>query len=270
MVGDEFLAKEILRHGAYVCLRPTTPGSVGALVQAPIENLVQRLGLQNEFNPDGAPPQEAIAFLRRQAATPRDIPDDGVLRADWVIHVASKTSDPVMSFCVQTRALLEPHATVRILAGVVRPRNYTGGAMENWAYARAVVQRPGTEMPNAFLVPVSKTTDWWRKDWMERHTYFLPRYGDEGRMVAEGHALAGEAGITCILRRSFHALEQPAPEGSYDFVTYFECADADIPVFHSVCANLRDVTRNPEWKFVVEGPTWHGRRVPTWQDLFTT
>jgi hypothetical protein len=50
---------------------------------------------------------------------------------------------------------------------------------------------------------------------------------------------------------------------------YFECADADVPTFHQVCASLRDVARNPEWKFVREGPTWHGRRVAGWPDLFT-
>ena len=36
-----------------------------------------------------------------------------------------------------------------------------------------------------------------------------------------------------------------------------------MPVFHQVCAALRDVERNPEWQFVREGPTWHGRRVPS-------
>ncbi len=268
MVGDEFLAREVLRHGAYLCLQPKGSSAQRALADAPIEDLARRLGLQNEFNAAGSPPQEAIAFLRRQAAKPGHIPDDGLLRADCVIHVASKSSDPVMSFCVQVRAMMEPHATIRILSGVVRPRNYTGAAMEKWAYARAVVQQPGTTMPNAFLIPMSKTADWWRKDWMERHTYFLPRYDDRGRMVAEGHALAGEAAIPRLLRRNYHALAQPAPDGEYDFVTYFECADADIPVFQAVCANLRDVMRNPEWKFVLEGPTWHGRRVPTWRDLF--
>jgi len=42
-----------------------------------------------------------------------------------------------------------------------------------------------------------------------------------------------------------------------------------VPVFHQVCAALRNITRNPEWRFVREGPTWHGRRVPAWERLFT-
>ena len=66
---------------------------------------------------------------------------------------------------------------------------------------RAVLQQPGAAAPNAFLVPMSKTAAWWQKDWMERHTYFLPRY-DAGRRVAEGHALASSAGIASLMRRT--------------------------------------------------------------------
>jgi hypothetical protein len=62
-------------------------------------------------------------------------------------------------------------------------------------------------------------------------------------------------------------LTEPAPAGAYDFITYFECSDADLPIFHQVCAALRDVTRNPEWRFVREGPTWQGRRVASWPEL---
>jgi hypothetical protein len=115
---------------------------------------------------------------------------------------------------------------------------------------------------------MSKTADWWKKDWMERHTYFLPRYDDAGRMVNEGHALASAAGIACLMRRTYKHETEPAPAGAYDFITYFECADADVPTFHEVCAALRDVTKNPEWRFVREGPTWQGRRVATWAELF--
>jgi hypothetical protein len=60
-----------------------------------------------------------------------------------------------------------------------------------------------------------------------------------------------------------------SPQGRVpDFITYFECADADVPVFHDVRDALRDVTRNPEWAFVREGPTRHGRRTATWAGLF--
>jgi hypothetical protein len=154
------------------------------------------------------------------------------------------------------------------LGGVVRPLSFTGGAMFNFAYAHRVMQQPGSVMPNAFLVPMSKSEAWWVKGWMERHTYFLPRYDDAGRMVHEGHALAAAAGVPCLLRRTYKSAREPAPAGEYDFLTYFECADEDVRTFHDVHAALRDVSRNPEWRFVREGPMWHGRRVATWAELF--
>jgi len=269
MTGDEFLAREVLGHGAYLCGRRVDGGDVRSAGAGGIAALAERLGLRNEFEPGDPAVRESIAFLRRHGASAGDIDDADVLGADWVIHVASRRREAVAELVGEVLRLLAPAARVRILAGEIRPRNYTGAAMDKWAYGRQVVQQPGPVMPNAFLVPMSKTAAWWRKDWMERHTYFLPRYDDHGRMVNEGHALATEAGIAHLLRRTYRHAVEPAPAGEYDFVTYFECSDAGVPVFHQVCAALRDVKRNPEWQFVREGPTWHGRRVPSWEALFT-
>ncbi len=269
MVSDEFLASQILGHGAYLCLRAPEGSDLGRAAAAPVGALAERLGLSNEFEPREAPPADSIAFLRRQGATPADLADEGLFRADWVVHVAARRPDAIADFCATITRLLSPAIRIHVLSGVTKPRNYTGAAMNNWAYERRVLQQPGRVTPNAFLVPLSKTAAWWRKDWMERHTYFLPRYDDEGRMLSEGHALAAEAGIPCLLRRTYQSPTHPAPEGEYDFLNYFECADRDVPTFHQVCAALRDVTRNPEWRFVREGPTWQGRRVAVWKELFT-
>jgi hypothetical protein len=266
--ADEVGTQEILGYGAYLCLRRTDAGAAGTAGAARVAALAERLGLKNEFDAGATPPRESIAFLRRHGATPADIADEELLQADAVIHVASKRPEVIPEFCGEASRLFSPTARVRVLHGVVRPKSYTSAAMDKWAYAHAVVQQPGVVMPNAFLVPLSKTADWWRKDWMERHTYFLPRYDDEGRMINEGHALATAAGIPCLLRRTYRSPTQPAADGEYDFVTYFECADADVPTFHQVCAALRDTKRNPEWRFVREGPTWHGRRVASAEALF--
>jgi hypothetical protein len=51
---------------------------------------------------------------------------------------------------------------------------------------------------------------------MERHTYFLPRYDDSGRLLSEGHGLASEAGIARIMRRFYTQIEHPAPPGTDD------------------------------------------------------
>jgi len=267
MTTEDFLSHEILGHGAYLCLRRSGGGDTREAA-ASVGALASRLGLVNEFDPRGAPPSESIAFLRRVGATSADVDDPGLLHADAVIHVASKRADAMTELCAEAPRLLSRVASVRLLRGVVRPKNYTSTAKNNWAYARAVVQRPGPAMPNAFIVPLNKTPEWWRKDWMERHTYFLPRYDEQGRMVNEGHALATAAGIPCLLRRTYRSATEPAGAGDYEFVSYFECADADVPIFHQVCAALRDTKRNPEWQFVREGPTWHGRRVGSCEELF--
>ena len=266
-MGNEVLSTEVLRHGAYVCL--TVPRDARARVAAAaVPTLAARLKLRNEFDTESGHSPDAIAFLRRLDAAPGTIADNEILRADAVVHVASGAAGPVAEFCTEVTRLLAPAVKPHVLRGVVRPKDYTSAAMNQFAYAHQRVQERASSMPNAFLLPVCKTAAWWAKDWMERHTYFLPRY-ERGRMVSQGHALAAAAGVPCLMRRTYDHETQPAPVGAYDFVTYFECADADVPTFHEVCAALRDVKRNPEWEFVREGPCWHGRRVATWAELFT-
>src|SRR5689334_16539718 len=227
--GNEFLDRTTLGHGAYLCVRPA-----GRVDGAAVDALCARLGLVNEFE-GKAPKGESVAFLRRRGATAGQIADGGLLDAAAVIHVASPRAEVVDELCREAARLVAP-SSVRTLRGVQGTKNYTGAAMNNWAYARAVAQQPAAVAPNAFLAPQSKTADWWRKDWMERHTYFLPAYDAHGRMTSEGHALAAAEGIPIMLRRTYRHPTEPAPDGTYDFVAYFECADADVPAFHRVVA----------------------------------
>jgi hypothetical protein len=266
MGASESRSTDVLRHGAYVCL--TVPEEARrAAAEAEVPALAAGLGLVDEFGAEGGHPQEAVAFLRRLGATAGDV-DDPLLRSDVVVHVASASAGPVARFCAEIQERLPPGTTVHVLRGVGRPTLYTGGAMHEFAYAHQVLQQSGRAMPHAVLLPLRKTAEWWAKDWMERHTYFLPRHDEAGRRVSEGHALAAAAGIPCLMRRTYRHEVEPAPAGAYDFLTYFECAESDVATFEAVHAALRDVRRNPEWAFVREGPTWHGRRVASWHELF--
>jgi hypothetical protein len=258
---------EVPRHGAYLCLR-VPEAARPAVAAAPIEALAKRLGLTSEFAAGAGHPPDAIAFLRRLRVTPGELGDDDLANADMVVHVASAQEGTVAEFCAGSARLLGPALRPIHLRGVVRPTSFTGNAMHEFAYAHQLAQQPGVSAPNAFLIPWNKLPEWWAKGWMERHTYFLPRYDDAGNMVSEGHALAAEAGIRCVMRRTYRSESHPAPPGTYDFVNYFECADGDVPTFLGVCAALRDVARNPERRFVREGPMWHGRRVSSWAGLF--
>jgi hypothetical protein len=118
------------------------------------------------------------------------------------------------------------------------------------------------------VTPQNKTPAWWGMDWMRRESMFLPRYDDHGQILTKGHALAAEAGIPCINRRLYHAPDGYGRQGSYDFIGYFEFAEADAPVFRAVMAGLRDATQNPEWSYVREGPEWWGRRVRQAAELY--
>jgi hypothetical protein len=251
----DYTPSEILRYGAYISF-PIPVANLSQIASAAVPALVERLGFHNEFY-RGAP-GASYAFLR---SAPTDSPSA-------MIHVASETAAPVDDFCRELESLLTSATAVSIHRGVVRPTSFTGAAMHYFAYAHQVTQQPGDLMPNVFFIPLSKTPEWWAKTWMERHTYFLPRYDDGGRMLNEGHALAAASGISCLYRRTYRHETTPAPEGYYDFLNYFECSDEAVPTFHAVCAALRDVRKNPEWRFVREGPTWCGRRVPTWYELF--
>jgi hypothetical protein len=268
MRSHDFRTSEILRHGAYLCFRVPASERRELATRGDVAALAARVGLRDQFVPDGDAAAGTFALLRRIDAAPADIADDELLRADAVVHVEAQSRAPVEQFCAALARLLGPAIAPRILRGVVRPFRYTGDAMHNFAYAERVLPQAGTVAPHAFVVPLSKTERWWAMGWMERHTYFLPRYDDEGRMLSAGHALAAADGIACLMRRTYRHEDERAPDGGYDFVTYFECADADVPTFHAVLAALRDTTRNPEWRFVREGPTWHGRRVATWAELF--
>ncbi len=267
MRADEVQSSEPVRHGTYGCLI-VPPGARQAAAGLPVAELAERLGLRNEFGSGAGDPPDAVSFLAGTESASGDIEDFGLKHASAVVHAASGSAALVSEFFAELRRMLDPAIGVRFLNGVVRPMTYTGLAMFNFAYAHRVLQQPASVMPNAFLIPMSKTSAWWRKDWMERHTYFLPRYDDAGRRLSEGHALAAAAGIPCIMRRFYKNAAEPTPPGAYDFITYFECADEDVPTFHEICSTLRNTARNPEWKFVREGPMWHGRRAATWSALF--
>jgi hypothetical protein len=263
---DDTRASDIVRHGAYLCLQ--IPRAQRRLSGADVQALAEQGGFSNEFDARSGHPTQAIAFLRRSDASAAQISDPALLGADAIVHVAAPDAAVVQGFCAQLARLLDVSIQPHVLRGVVRPTVYTSNAMHEFAYAHQALQQSGEAMPNAFLIPMSKTPEWWTKDWMERHTYFLPRYDASGRMAHEGHALTAAPGIPRIMRRTYKSEPQRPPAGTYQFLNYFECADADVPTLEAVVAALRDVKRNPEWSFVREGPTWRGRRVREWADLF--
>jgi hypothetical protein len=265
------MTKEVLGHGRFLFVRvPERPD------RAWLEAL-EAIGrpLVNAHAVDGPPDSEALRrgrlqYLRVEApARQGEVPDAGITGANALIRLEGRVLDPLLGYERALRALVEPRGgTVHTCAGINKERSYTSYAMAQFAYAHAVPPRAGAVSPLGVVTPQNKTPEWWAMDWMRRESFFLPRYDDRGKMVAKGHALASAAGIPCITRRLFHHPEGYSVGTGYDFIGYFEFADADAPVFREVMAGLRDRGQNPEWNYVREGPEWWGRRVGTAAELW--
>jgi hypothetical protein len=230
-------------------------------------------GMENVHEVDGPPSDEAFQrgrfqLLRAEVGltSEQQIVHPAVSQAHGLIRLECASLEPIKRYETGLRGLLEapggsPKGSVETLAGVMRPRSYTSHAMTEFAYAHAMAPGPGDKYAMAAVTPMNKTDDWWQMDFLHRESFFLPRYDENEVMVAKGHALASAMGVPGINRRLVHAPDGYGLEGSYDFVGYFEFAEADAPVFREVMAGLRDTKQNPEWKYVLEGPEWWGRRV---------
>ena len=226
-------------------------------------------GLENMHEVDGPPTDEAFEkgrfqLLRaeRGLTSEQQIVHPAMSGADGLIRLECAGLEPVKTYETGLRSLIEIRGgSVETLAGVMRPRSYTSHAMVQFAYAHALPPGTGEKHPMAAVTPMNKTEAWWNMDFLHRESFFLPRYDHNENMVVKGHALASAVGVPNINRRLVHSPEGYGLKGSYDFVGYFEFAEADAPVFRQVMAALRDTEQNPEWKYVQEGPEWWGRRV---------
>src|SRR5258705_13752698 len=73
MLDNSVLPREVLRHGAYVCVRLADGADPRAVAAVAIPALAEKLGFVNEFEPAPGPPAQSVAFLRRNCATSRAI-----------------------------------------------------------------------------------------------------------------------------------------------------------------------------------------------------
>jgi hypothetical protein len=267
------MTTQVIGHGRFLFVNLPRGGADAELTTA-----IDRLGagLENMHEVEGSPSDQAFKRGRAQLlrAEPklgqeRDLPHPAVSQASCLIRLEGASSEPLLAYEEGLRALIASRGgSVETLAGVQRPRSYTSYAMTQFAYTSALAPGSGKRFPLGVVTPQNKTADWWAMHWMRRESFFLPRYNDQGKVIAKGHALAAEAGIPCINRRLYHAPDGYGQEGCYDFVGYFEFSDADAPTFQAVMAGLRDVAQNPEWAYVREGPEWWGRRVACAAELW--
>jgi hypothetical protein len=217
-------------------------------------------GFFNDFEAEGRDPapHETIQFFVNEGG--RDQP--GLAGARYVIQVSSKYRPRLQETEVELRRRLADNASISAIDGAVRVPQYTSAEMHAYAYKHATPRQSGRLQRNVIILPMNKSAEWWAKSPLDRHSYFYPHTNGSGPV--KGHARAAEAGISTIYRRLFYNPDGVGRENEFDFVTYFECADEHLGTFDAVCRALRDKEQNPEWRYVVEGPEWRGRRVLKW------
>ena len=221
-------------------------------------------GFFNDYDADGTRdprPQETIQFLAAETTAPGR---HGIGAARFVAHVSANYRPRLDEVVGELKRRITGAADMIILDGAERLPRYSSAEMHKFAYKPALSRQSGRVSRNAIIVPMSKTAAWWEKSALERHSYFYPHHEDSSGSPVKGHAKTAEAGIAKVFRRLYHNPDGYQRPNEFDFITYFECADDQLPVFEKVCRNLRDVEQNPEWRFVEEGREWRGRRVLKW------
>jgi hypothetical protein len=221
-------------------------------------------GFFNDYDADGTrdvQPQETIQFLATDSPAPGR---QGIGAARYVAHLSANYRPRLDEVVCDFKRRIAGAADTIILDGAERLPRYSSAEMHKFAYKPALSRQSGRVAHNAVIVPINKTAAWWEKTALERHSYFYPHHEDSSGSPVKGHAKAAEAGIPKVFRRLYHNPDGYQRPTEFDFITYFECTDENLPVFDQICRALRDERQNPEWKYVLEGPEWRGRRVLRW------
>ena len=221
-------------------------------------------GFFNDYDADGTrdvQPQETIQFHTADNTGPGG---QGIGAARYVVHVSANYRPRLEEVACDLKRRIAGAADMIILDGAERMPRYSSAEMHKFAYKPARSRQSGRVARNSVIMPMSKTAAWWEKSALERHSYFYPHHEDSNGSPVKGHAKTAEAGISKVFRRLYHNADGYQRPNEFDFITYFECTDENLPVFDHICRALRDERQNPEWKYVLEGPEWRGQRVLRW------
>jgi hypothetical protein len=221
-------------------------------------------GFFNDYDTDGSrdvQPQETIQFLVGEGELAAGT---GMLAARYVVQVSANYRPRLEELEQELGRRLGEFADIFTMDGAIRAPRYTSAEMHAYAYKAAKTRESGRAAPHAIILAMNKSREWWEKTPLERHTYFYPHRDHTSGCPVKGHAVAAEAGMATIFRRLYHNPDGYQRPDEHDFITYFECSPEGLPLFDQVCHALRDARQNPEWRYVIEGPEWRGRRVLRW------
>lgn len=211
-----------------------------------------------------SPPHEMIQFLSLNGHGVDASADAHQLPATHVVQVTSKYRPSLNDAEKELRRRVGELAEISTLSGAVRTPQYSSAEVYAWAYSKAKPRTSGRVLSNAIILPIRKSAEWWALPSMERHQFFYPHHDRQTGRDVRGHAELGREAAGRIHRRVFYNPDGEGRPGEWDFITYFECTDEDLALFDDTLAAMRDTSRNPEWRYVEEGPLWKGKRTLRW------
>jgi chlorite dismutase len=160
-------------------------------------------------------------------------------RGDWAIESISSILGENLAGAARLSRLegagFAAHAgAVWHLRGVRSHERYTEHAeKERLAAIQPPLDRP--ECTRAALIPIRKTEEWWSLAQDERRRLFEQR---------SRHIAIGFEYLPAVARRLYHARDLGEP---FDFLTWFEYAEADAAAFDELVRRLR---ATEEWSYV--------------------
>ena len=226
------------------------------------ERIQQASGnFSNDFNPEKGT-VETIQFHKTVSYTLNGQP---VSRKPLgMIRVESLNRQAIEKFIREVSSELNTNFEIETQFGVTGQLNYTDTATLQRLKDQAPTRGTGRDQPNAVVLPLSKTAEWWGLPQEKREQYFF-KHPEVFSPQQLGHNAIGFKYINKIFRKLYHSR---FTGGDQDFITYFEFADTNAEIFDQLLGGLRDVALNPEWKFVIEKPLFKGRRVQSPQEMF--
>ena len=135
---------------------------------------------------------------------------------------------------VESPEIVPATGAVWVLSGVRSNERYLERA-EREALARVQEELGRAGSRRAALIPIHKREAWWKLAQDERREVF----GERSRHIAIGSSY-----LPAVARRLYHARDLGGP---FDFLTWFEFADADTGAFDELVGRLRETE---EWRYV--------------------
>lgn len=159
---------------------------------------------------------------------------DGPWQVIEINNVKGETLERVSHIKIEPSSTSKFNPGVWTLKGVRSNLRYT----EKDEQEKLVAIQPDLGRPEsnrAALIPIRKSEAWWSLTQNERREIFEKQ---------SNHIQTGLQYLPAIARRLFHCRDLDEP---FDFLTWFEYADADSDAFEHLLTALR---KTPEWKYV--------------------